>query len=116
MTASLAESLQTACKTLKLQEPLSRHTSLAVGGPADYFADISNREELIALRPIVHEHQVPVFFIGAGSNLLVSDKGIRGLVIHLQGGFRQAVFDGTAVKAGAGAWMPTLSKQCAERG
>src|SRR5438105_3272741 len=116
MTPPQAPGLEAACKSLKRSEPLSRHTSLAIGGPADYYAEIGTREELIALRKSVSAHPVPVFFLGAGSNVLVSDQGIRGLVIHLQGGLRQAVFDGTHVTAGAGAWMPTLVRQCAEHG
>jgi UDP-N-acetylmuramate dehydrogenase len=116
MTSTLTDELRAACKTLKPNEPLSKHTSFAIGGPADLFLDVSTRDELIAIRRIIQAHNVPVFFIGAGSNLLVSDKGIRGVVIHLQGGFRQAIFEGTLVKAGAGAWMPTLARQCAERG
>jgi UDP-N-acetylmuramate dehydrogenase len=116
MTSLLADNLRAACKSLKLNEPLSKHTSLAIGGPADYYADVSTREELIAVRQAVLANPVPVFFLGAGSNLLVSDKGIRGLVIHLQGAFREVVIDGAQVRVGAGAWMPALVKQCAERG
>jgi UDP-N-acetylmuramate dehydrogenase len=116
MTSDATADLKAACKSLKINEPMSRHTSLAIGGPADFFADVLTREELIAIRKVINRHHLPVFFVGAGSNLLVSDKGIRGLVIHLQGGLRQAVFDGTLVRAGAGAWLPTLARQCAERG
>jgi UDP-N-acetylmuramate dehydrogenase len=116
MTASLADALRAACKSLKVDEPLSKHTSLAIGGPADYYADVSTREELIALRKALQAHPLPVFFLGAGSNLLVSDQGIRGVVIHLQGDFRKTFFEGPVVQAGAGAWMPALVKQCAEKG
>lgn len=113
---ALAEILKAACPFLRLQEPLSRHTSLAIGGPADYYADVSTRDELIALRRVLQKNPLPVFFLGAGSNVLVSDRGIRGVVIHLQGQFREAAFDGPLVAVGAGTWMPTLVKQCAERG
>jgi len=110
------DSLLSACPQLREHEPLARHTSFGIGGPADYFADVTSLEELIALRRAVTEFSVPVFFIGAGSNLLVSDRGIRGLVIHLQGDFRRITFDGTSVHSGAGAWMPVLAKQAAEHG
>ena len=116
MTSTLVDELRSACKSFKPNEPLSKHTSLAIGGPAEYYVDVSTREELIALRKVVQKNPLPVFFIGAGSNLLVSDKGIKGLVIHLQGDFRQAVIEGTQVKVGAGAFLPTLVKQCAEKG
>src|SRR5438309_5235460 len=113
---SVADELAAACPGLKTQEPLSRHTSLAIGGPADFYADVITLQQLAALRHASQSHRLPVFFMGAGSNLLVSDKGIRGLVIHLQGDFRGTEFEGTAVIVGAGVWMPALVKQCAERG
>lgn len=112
----MLEALQKICPGLCEKEPLSRHTSLGIGGPADYYADVNTREELLALHHALRRHPLPVFFIGAGSNLLVSDRGVRGLVIHLQGDFRQIVFEGNEVRAGAGAWMPAVAKQCAERG
>jgi len=108
--------LAAACAQLREREPLSRHTSFGIGGPADYFADVVRLEELIALRRIATEQKLPVFFIGAGSNLLISDRGIRGLVIHLQGDFRSIDFKGFTVRVGAGTWMPVLAKQAAAQG
>ncbi len=116
MSASVTDSLRAAFPPLKINEPLSKHTSLAVGGPADFYADVTTLDELVALRKVVAEYRIPVFFLGAGSNLLVSDKGMRALVIHLQGKFRQAMIQDTEVEAWAGMWMPTLVKQCAEKG
>jgi UDP-N-acetylmuramate dehydrogenase len=113
---ALSDDLQSACSAVKLQEPLSRHTSLAIGGPADYYADVATVAELVALRRIASQNKLPVFFLGAGSNLLVSDRGIRGFVIHLQGEFRTIEFKGKTVNAGAGVMMPALAKQAAERG
>jgi len=113
---SLADDLRAACPALIQQEPLSRHTSLSIGGPADYFAEVSTVQELVGLRRTVTQHSLPVFFLGAGSNLLVSDRGLRGLVIHLQGEFRRIAFEGTHVSVGAAAMMPAVSRQAAERG
>jgi UDP-N-acetylmuramate dehydrogenase len=115
MTA-LLEELQTACPGLRPQERMARHTSLAVGGPAEYFADVNTPAELMALHALVRRHQLSVFFVGAGSNLLVSDMGIPGLVIHLQGEFRQTDFEGETVFAGAGVWLPALARACAAKG
>lgn len=112
----LADELAAACRTLRVKEPLARHTSWAIGGPADFYADVIALDELKALRLLSVRHKLPVFFLGAGSNLLVSDRGIRGLVIHLQGDFRRIEFDGPRAKVGAAAWMPTLVKQAAEKG
>ena len=113
---SLVDELRAACPGLKTQEPLSRHTSLAIGGPADFYADVSTLQELSALRKVLTAHQLSVFFLGAGSNLLVSDRGIRGLVLHLQGDFRSIDFQNTRVNVGAGVMMPTLARQAAEKG
>src|SRR5437016_14446270 len=113
---SLADDLRAVCPAVKTQEPLFKRTSLAIGGPADYYADVGTLEQLSALKKVVQSHNLPVFFLGAGSNLLVSDRGIRGLVIHLEGHFRRIEFKGTNVIAGAGVMMPTLAKQAAEHG
>ncbi|HVO33544.1 MAG TPA: UDP-N-acetylmuramate dehydrogenase, partial [Elusimicrobiota bacterium] len=114
--ASILDELQAACAMVREQEPLSRHTSLAIGGPADFYAEPHHRDELAGLRRLSLAKHLPVFFIGAGSNLLVADKGIRGLVIRLMGDFRQAAFDGEHVTVGAAVWMPALVKQAAEHG
>ncbi len=113
---SLTDDLRTACPAVKTQESLSKHTSLAIGGPADFYADVNTLEELTTLRRVSQSHGLSVFFLGAGSNLLVSDRGIRGLVIHLQGDFRRIEFNGTRVRVGAGVLMPTLARQAAEKG
>ncbi len=101
---------------LRPQELLSKHTTLSIGGPADYHADVNTLDELMALRKVVIQHKLPVFFLGAGSKLHVSDKVIRGLTIHLVGDFRSLAITGTTVEVGAGAMMPTLAKQAGEHG
>ena len=65
-------------------EPLSKHTSFRVGGPADLLALPSNRPTLAALLSTAKKEGIPVTIIGGGSTILVSDKGIRGLVIILR--------------------------------
>ena len=66
------------------QEPLSRHTSLRVGGPADLFAIPRDRDDLLQLLKTVQERQIPWFVIGGGYNLLIRDGGLRGIVISLK--------------------------------
>jgi UDP-N-acetylmuramate dehydrogenase len=66
---------------LLTDEPLKRHTSFKIGGPADLFAQPENAEQLKQLIMAAREHNIPVTLFGGGTNLLVSDKGIRGLVI-----------------------------------
>jgi len=110
------DDLKAACSSVRVHEPLAKYTSFNIGGPADYYAEVNTVDELIQLRKVSTAHHLPVFFLGAGSNLLVSDKGIRGLVIHLQGDFKRIEFKENHVTVGAGAMMPTLSKQAAEHG
>lgn len=67
--------------SLRRDEPLSGHTTLRVGGPADLFVSVSAVEDLVAITRLTREIDVPALVLGGGSNLLVSDRGVRGLVI-----------------------------------
>ena len=64
-------------------EPMSKHTSLKIGGNADYFVKIKSVEELKKVLELADENDVPVTIIGNGTNLLVKDGGIRGIVVKL---------------------------------
>src|SRR5262245_10862070 len=70
--------------------PLARYTSFRIGGPADAFAEPTTLEELRTLLAILYAEGVPFFLLGGGTNLLISDKGIRGVVIKLGDGFNYA--------------------------
>jgi len=86
------------------QEPLSAHTWLRLGGPAQFFAEPTTIEELTSLVLRCHENQVPIRLIGGGSNLLVPDEGVSGLVISLSApAFGQIEVVGQDVIAGGGA-------------
>ena len=67
---------------LRLQEPLAEYTTLRVGGPAELFYKAVNIEEFAQVASAAHRLNVPTFILGLGSNLLVSDRGVRGLVIY----------------------------------
>jgi len=98
-------------------EPLARHTSFKVGGPADAFVTANDRGQASAALKIARAAGVPVFFLGWGSNLLVRDGGIRGLTLALGGDFEKIEFPGPElVRAGAAARVPQLVVSCAERG
>ncbi|KKT51858.1 MAG: UDP-N-acetylenolpyruvoylglucosamine reductase [Candidatus Collierbacteria bacterium GW2011_GWB2_44_22] len=71
---------------VKLDEPLSSHTTLRIGGPADLFYEAHNSGELIKAVRLARSFEVPVTIIGGGSNVLVSDVGVRGLVVKNCGG------------------------------
>lgn len=66
---------------LLLHEPLSRHTYFRVGGPADLFYTAKTTDDLVRIVKLANKHSVPYFVLGGGSNIIVTDKGIRGLVI-----------------------------------
>lgn len=99
-----------SAETILLEEPMSKHTTFRIGGNADMFVspEISQVPQIIKL---AKEYQVPVTIIGNGSNLLVGDKGIRGLVLSFGKAAEYVQVDGCCIIAGAGA---LLSKIAAE--
>jgi len=74
---------------VKAQEPLANHTSFRIGGPAEWYAEVSTLEELLGLLRAAEAGGIPVSVIGGGTNLLVADRGVRGLVLRLGGDFRR---------------------------
>ena len=66
---------------IKLNEPLSLHTTIRIGGPAEFYVDIDSLDHIIALIIAAKKQNIPVVVLGGGSNIIVSDKGIKGLVI-----------------------------------
>ena len=96
---------------VRADEPMKVHTSFKIGGCADLFVTVSNDRQLSCLIGLCNENDIPIFVLGNGSNLLVSDKGIRGVVLRLSGEFCDIGFndDGT-LHCGAGA---QLSRLCA---
>jgi UDP-N-acetylmuramate dehydrogenase len=69
---------------IKRNEPLSRHTSFAIGGPADIIAYPVDRDDLLALLREIKAKEMPFFILGGGTNLLVRDGGFRGVVVNLK--------------------------------
>ena len=66
-----------------ISEPMSKHTSFKIGGPADLFLMPESHEQLRQILAVSKKHNIPLFVMGNGSNLLVGDKGIRGAVVSL---------------------------------
>lgn len=100
-----------------LDEPLARHTTFKIGGPADAFLLARGREEVLTALRLAREEDFPVLVLGKGSNLLVRDRGVRGLVLRLSGDFEAIEFPGEGrVRAGASVRVPQLVVACAERG
>ncbi|MCQ2437997.1 MAG: UDP-N-acetylmuramate dehydrogenase [Clostridia bacterium] len=94
---------------LLFNEPMSRHTTFRVGGPADLIVMPESSEQVIEALRIARENDVPVLVIGNGSNLIVKDNGIRGIVILLGDKFSDVTADGTTITAQAGATLARLA-------
>ncbi|MBU0573406.1 MAG: FAD-binding protein [Candidatus Margulisbacteria bacterium] len=87
---------------LKKNKPLKNLTTFRIGGPAKYFVAASDLQELKDALAFAKKNKLPVFALGAGSNILVSDRGFPGLVIKLVGDFRGLDISGIKITAGAG--------------
>jgi UDP-N-acetylmuramate dehydrogenase len=96
--------------------PLARLTTVRAGGPADLFARPSSEDELIALLRWAGEEGIAVEVVGSGSNLLVADDGVRGLVLKLDGELSRVDRDGDRVICGGGARLPSATAQTARWG
>jgi len=92
-------------------EPLARFTTMRVGGPADLFAEVHNLFELRAIIRFARAREIPLFILGRGSDLVISDKGMRGLVVYNRA--EQHSFSGNRLTADSGLPMAkaaTVSK------
>lgn len=99
----------------RTDEPLLKKTWWRAGGSADVYIEASDLPTVRAVAALTHQHAVPLFVLGNASNLLVSDKGIRGVVMRLQGDLTQATeLPGRKVELGAGLKLVSLLKR-AER-
>jgi UDP-N-acetylmuramate dehydrogenase len=113
-TTSFEDRLRAAVgERLRIQEPLRHHTTFRIGGPADYFVAARTADELVQALRAAHDLGVPVFLLGGGSNLLVSDEGFRGLVVR--NAIDDMEFDGTAVQVGCGRDFLELIQACRDR-
>lgn len=96
--------------TVWRNEPMSKHTSFKIGGDADIFITVNSISDLTKVIEVLNNFNVPFFVIGNGSNLLISDKGIRGAVIKLGGEFSNIeLVDDNTIECGAGV---LISKLC----
>ena len=96
--------------------PMSEHTTLRLGGPADYLVFPRSAEEITAMFAEAGSYNLPVTVIGHGSNLLVLDGGIRGLVICVGKNMRKITKKGHTITAQAGAMLGSVAAEAAEAG
>ncbi|WP_339743853.1 UDP-N-acetylmuramate dehydrogenase [uncultured Rubinisphaera sp.] len=98
--------LDSFAEILREDEPLAPYTWLKLGGPAQYFVEPRSTEELIKVLNCCREEKLAVHVLGEGSNLLIRDDGVSGVVIRLSAGeFSEVTVEGTTVTAGAGALL-----------
>ncbi|MFD1018083.1 UDP-N-acetylmuramate dehydrogenase [Thalassobacillus hwangdonensis] len=101
---------------VKLNEPLKKHTTIKIGGPADLFIEPDSIENLKKTLQIVKDHGLSVRIIGRGSNLLIPDEGIRGAVVKLGPGLDHLEEDGNTIQVGAGYPMIKLAMIMSRKG
>ena len=97
-------------KKIKIDEPLKKYTSYKVGGPVDFYCIPENIKELKTILSIAARENIPYILIGNGTNLLIRDKGIRGIVIQLGKGFKKVALSDKILKVGAGIGLSYVSK------
>ena len=95
--------------SILIDEPMSRHTTFRVGGPADFFVTPKAKEEVRDVVRICKEAGMPYYIIGNGSNLLVSDAGYRGVIVQIYKEMNEVKVEGDLVKAQAGALLSGIA-------
>ena len=98
-----------------MEEPMKKHTTFRVGGPADVLVQ-PDETALAAILALCRRYHVSYSFIGNGSNLLVGDKGIRGVVIEMTDPMGNIEVDGTKITAQAGAMLSKIANTAASNG
>ena len=115
MNESFLKGLQKITEQCLTQENMSRHTTFRAGGPAEYYVR-PKRTEIAEILALCKAYGIPWLVIGNGSNLLVGDKGISGLVIELGRETSKMETEGSVVKAEAGAMLSAVARFAAEHG
>ena len=98
---------------VRFKEPLSFHTSLRIGGPADFFIVPQDVEDIRLALGFAEKEGLPIEVVGGGNNLVVRDRGIRGVVLRLEGCLGRADFHGEEAVAGAGVSLSALIREAA---
>ena len=101
------------CKILnkeevRFEEPMAKHTTFQIGGPAQVFVTPHTTEEISKIVRLCKTHEIPLFILGRGSNLLVSDAGMDGVVLKLSDNYADFSIEGNQVRAQAGVLLSKL--------
>ncbi len=116
MTDSVKTELRRISPEILFAEPMRDHTTFKIGGPADAFAQAHSPDEAAALIRFCRQNDLPFLITGNGSNMLVSDAGIRGVVIAVKDGMNAVETDGCEVRAQAGALLSRTAAEAARAG
>ena len=103
-------------KRVFCDEPMSKHTTFRVGGPADYFVMPKNTEEVQKVVALCQRNAMPYYVLGNGSNLLVSDTGYRGVIVQIYKEMNQIQVEGTTIRVQAGALLSKIGSAALEAG
>jgi UDP-N-acetylmuramate dehydrogenase len=97
---------------IREKEPLASRTSFGIGGPADFFLELGRADAVEKVLDGCHEREIPYLLLGAGTNLLIADAGVEGLVVRIV--TREHHVEGTRVRAAAGLKMMRLARIAAD--
>lgn len=106
----IKDAILSLCEKVSFNEPMKKHTTFKIGGCADIFCEPKNADELKKLIDFFKSNSIPHTVIGNGSNLLVSDKGVRGAVIKIGSRMAEISVNGDTITAGAGALLSKLAR------
>ncbi len=109
---SLADIKQFFKGSISLNEPLARFTTFRIGGEADYLVEPVDAEDLLNIVKYCNSKAMPFYVMGNGSNILISDEGIRGVVINIESGFNYLRNENNAVITGAGVKLAKFVDFC----
>lgn len=108
---AFSDDLKTVCTAVSANEPMNRRTTFRTGGAAELFAEPSSFGEVSGIIRLCRKNNVPYMFLGNGSNLLVSDLGIEGVVIHIGNALSEITVSGSALTAQGGALLSRVSRE-----
>ncbi len=103
-------------ENIRLRERMSEHTTFRIGGEADCFIELENKEQLLKVQKYLTAIEEPFFILGNGSNILVSDEGYRGVILQIGRKMSQIRVEGSRMIAGAGALLSQVAKAALAHG
>mgnify|MGYP001200147891 CR=1 FL=1 len=92
-------------------ESMKKHTTFGIGGPVDILIFPKTIQDILFIIDIINKDSIPLYFIGSGSNLLIDDNGVRGIIISLKKSFKEVVFEEDRVYVQSGVMLGNLVKQ-----